>query len=70
MVIGVTYLIKSEIDQLEMVKAEGDKQLQKYAQSRGMEGRKDIKRALVIFKGKDEYGIIEDMPEIPTPTPP
>jgi hypothetical protein len=38
---------------------EGFKQLKRYGESKGLQGRKDLKQALVIFIGKDEYQIIE-----------
>ncbi|TCO53798.1 hypothetical protein EV203_1633, partial [Caldanaerobacter subterraneus] len=38
---------------------EGIKQLKRYIESRGLKDRKDVKQALVIFIGKDEYQVIE-----------
>jgi hypothetical protein len=51
------YLKKSDKDQLDAVKVEGLKQLQNYAVSRNMEDKENVKQALIIFVGKDEYVI-------------
>jgi hypothetical protein len=53
------YLKKSDRHQLERVKEEGLKQLKRYAASRNFQGKQDLKQALLIFIGKDEYVIEE-----------
>ncbi len=52
------YLKKSEKDQLDRVKQEGLTQLEKYAKSRQFENKEFIKKALIIFIGKDDYEVI------------
>ncbi|MCK4260401.1 MAG: AAA family ATPase [Halanaerobiales bacterium] len=52
------YLKKSETNQLERVKKEGLTQLDQYAKSRHFKDKENLKKALIIFIGKDEYEII------------
>jgi hypothetical protein len=56
-ILELKYLKKSDKDQLDAVKVEGLKQLQNYAVSRNMEDKENVKQALIIFVGKDEYVI-------------
>jgi hypothetical protein len=53
------YLKKSDRKLIDKVKREGLLQLNRYAESRGIAGREDVKQALVVFIGKDEYVIVE-----------
>ncbi|MBT1280477.1 hypothetical protein I4N53_002414, partial [Thermoanaerobacter sp. AC272] len=53
------YVKKSEKDKVDKIKEEGIKQLKKYRESRGLKEREDVKQALLIFIGKDEYQVIE-----------
>jgi hypothetical protein len=53
------YLKHCDRDQLPAVKEKGSAQLKKYASSPGFRGKKDLKQALLIFIGKDEYLIFE-----------
>ncbi|QTL99711.1 AAA family ATPase [Iocasia frigidifontis] len=57
-IIELKYLKKSERDKLAEVKQEGLKQLERYAASRKFEDKDNIKQALLIFIGKDEYELI------------
>lgn len=54
------YVKKSERAKLEQVKQEGLKQLRHYAESRNFANKTDLKKALLVFIGKDEYLIIEE----------
>jgi hypothetical protein len=54
------YLKKSEKARLEQVKEQGLAQLRRYAKARDFEGKRDLKKALLIFIGKDEYMIVSD----------
>ncbi|MEJ6952525.1 AAA family ATPase [Natronospora cellulosivora (SeqCode)] len=56
-IIELKYLKKADKDKLADVKEEGLRQLQEYANSRKFAEKDDIKKALVIFIGKDEYFI-------------
>jgi len=53
------YVKKSERDKLMQVKEEGLRQLKRYSESRNFDDKKDIKKALVVFIGKDQYVIAE-----------
>ncbi|ADD01939.1 AAA-ATPase-like protein [Thermoanaerobacter italicus Ab9] len=57
--IEIKYVKKSEKDKVDKIKEEGIKQLKKYRESRGLKEREDVKQALLIFIGKDEYQVIE-----------
>ncbi|MFV9567094.1 AAA family ATPase [Thermoanaerobacter mathranii] len=57
--IELKYVKKSEKDKVDKIKEEGIKQLKKYRESIGLKERKDVKQALIIFIGKDEYQVIE-----------
>ncbi|MGV8147070.1 MAG: AAA family ATPase [Alkaliphilus sp.] len=57
-IIELKYLKKSEIKQIEEAKTEGLKQLRRYAMSSEFEGKKNLKKALVIFSGKSDYEIV------------
>ncbi|AZO93465.1 AAA family ATPase [Halocella sp. SP3-1] len=57
-IIELKYLKKSERDKLAVVKREGLKQLERYAASRKFKDKDNIKQALLIFIGKDEYELI------------
>jgi len=50
---------KADAGKLEAVKEQGLRQLQRYASSRDLAGKPDIKQALVIFIGKDEALVVE-----------
>ena len=54
------YLKKSEEKQIETAKIEGLKQLRRYAKSSEFAGKKNLKKALIIFSGKSDYVIVED----------
>ncbi|MCK4258006.1 MAG: AAA family ATPase [Halanaerobiales bacterium] len=53
------YLKKEAKFRIEQVKKEGLKQLEEYAASKKFVDKKNLKKALIIFIGKDEYEIIE-----------
>ena len=53
------YIKKSERAKLMQVKEEGLKQLKRYKDSRNFSGREDLKQALIIFIGREEYLIVE-----------
>ncbi|MGH2332320.1 AAA family ATPase [Thermoanaerobacter mathranii] len=57
--IELKYVKKNEKDKVDKIKEEGIKQLKKYRESIGLKERKDVKQALIIFIGKDEYQVIE-----------
>ncbi|MGH2332322.1 AAA family ATPase [Thermoanaerobacter mathranii] len=57
--IELKYVKKNEKDKVDKIKEEGIKQLKKYRESRGLKEREDVKQALLIFIGKDEYQVIE-----------
>ncbi|UZQ83655.1 ATP-binding protein [Thermoanaerobacter sp. RKWS2] len=57
--IELKYVKKSEKDKVDKIKEEGIKQLKRYRESKGLKERKDVKQALIIFIGKDEYQVIE-----------
>ncbi|MCD5414933.1 MAG: ATP-binding protein [Clostridiales bacterium] len=54
------YLKKSEEKQIERAKIEGLKQLKRYANSSEFQGKKNLKKALIIFSGKSDYVIVEE----------
>ena len=54
------YLKKSDEKQIEQTKTEGLKQLRRYTKSSEFEGKKNLKKALIIFSGKSDYVIVED----------
>ncbi|MFW6377731.1 MAG: AAA family ATPase [bacterium] len=58
-IIELKYLKKSDKDKLAEVKKEGLKQLDKYANSRKFSGKENLRKALLIFIGKDEYVLVE-----------
>ncbi|WP_425448546.1 AAA family ATPase [Dethiothermospora halolimnae] len=58
-IIELKYLKKSERNRLEEVKREGLKQLKGYVDSREFKDRKNVKHALIVFIGKDEYEVVE-----------
>ncbi|MGV8149821.1 MAG: AAA family ATPase [Alkaliphilus sp.] len=53
------YLKKSETKQIEKVRTEGIKQLQRYARSIEFVNKKNLKKALIIFSGKSDYVLEE-----------
>ncbi|MCK4261311.1 MAG: PD-(D/E)XK nuclease domain-containing protein, partial [Halanaerobiales bacterium] len=53
------YLKKEAKSRLEQVKKEGLAQLEEYAASKKFADKKNLKKALIIFIGKDEYEIVE-----------
>ncbi|KHO61179.1 ATPase AAA [Thermoanaerobacter sp. YS13] len=57
--IELKYVKKSEKGKVDKIKEEGIKQLKRYRESKGLKERKDVKQALIIFIGKDEYQVIE-----------
>ncbi|MGV8147021.1 MAG: AAA family ATPase [Alkaliphilus sp.] len=57
--IELKYLKKSESKQIEKAKEEGLKQLKRYASSIEFEGKKNLKKALIIFSGKSNYVFVE-----------
>lgn len=54
-IIELKYIKKADKDILAQVKKEGLKQLREYANSRKFEAKENIKQALIVFHGKDEY---------------
>ena len=58
-IIELKYLKKSDADKLAETKTEGLAQLKRYAESRGLANRSDVKQALVIFIGKGEAVVVE-----------
>ncbi|MCK4257354.1 MAG: AAA family ATPase [Halanaerobiales bacterium] len=52
------YLKKSERNQLGRIKKEGLAQLKRYAESDKFNDKENLKKALIIFIGKDEYEIL------------
>jgi hypothetical protein len=59
--IELKYVKESDRRQLEDVKREGLKQLERYASSRNLMGNPSVRRILLLFVGKDEI-IAEDLP--------
>ena len=59
-ILELKYLKKSERHKLDKVKKEGLEQLKNYAASRSNNTGENIKQALIIFIGKDEY-LIEEL---------
>jgi hypothetical protein len=57
--IELKYIKKREKDKVDKIREEGIRQLKRYRESRGLQERKDVKQALLIFIGKDEYQVIE-----------
>ncbi|MCM8901595.1 PD-(D/E)XK nuclease domain-containing protein [Caldicoprobacter algeriensis] len=57
--IELKYIKKGERNSIDRIIEEGLKQLKRYGESKGLQGRKDLKQALLIFIGKDEYRVIE-----------
>ncbi|MGV8154243.1 MAG: AAA family ATPase [Alkaliphilus sp.] len=57
--IELKYLKKSESKQIEKAKEEGLKQLKRYASSIEFDGKKNLKKALIIFSGKSNYVFVE-----------
>nr|WP_330165264.1 PD-(D/E)XK nuclease domain-containing protein [Iocasia fonsfrigidae] len=57
-IIELKYLKKNEQDKLAEVKRGGLKQLARYAASHKFKNKDNIKQALLIFIGKDEYELI------------
>ena len=53
------YLKKSDADKIEAAKAAGIRQLERYARSSRFTGKDKLKKAVVIFSGKDDYDIVE-----------
>ncbi|MCK4260378.1 MAG: AAA family ATPase, partial [Halanaerobiales bacterium] len=53
------YLKKEDKSRLEQIKKEGLKQLEEYSSSKKFVDKKNLKKALIIFIGKDEYEIVE-----------
>lgn len=51
------YIKNSDLSKLEQVKKEGLKQLERYAVSDKFKDKDNLKKALIIFIGKDEYEI-------------
>ncbi|MCK4261187.1 MAG: hypothetical protein KAX49_19590 [Halanaerobiales bacterium] len=58
MVILIFILKKSEVDRLEQVKVEVLSQLKKYVESARFREKENLKGALIIFIGKNEYVVI------------
>ncbi|MGV8146986.1 MAG: AAA family ATPase [Alkaliphilus sp.] len=58
--IELKYLKKSEEKQIEKAKIEGLEQLRRYANSNEFQGKKNLKKALIIFSGKSDYLIVEE----------
>jgi len=56
-IIELKYLKKSEQNRLAEVKKEGIKQLERYATSRRLSDKRNIKKALLVFIGKDKFMI-------------
>ncbi|EOD00083.1 ATP-binding protein [Caldisalinibacter kiritimatiensis] len=57
-IIELKYVKKKDKDKLEQIKEEGLKQLERYAKSKGYENKENLKKALVIFIGKEEYTVL------------
>ena len=58
--IELKYLKESERDKLEEVKKRGLEQLERYAKSKNLADRENLKKALLVFIGKKDYVIVED----------
>lgn len=54
------YIKKNDREKLDRIREEGLKQLKRYAESRNFAGKADLKQALLVFIGKDEYLVVED----------
>ncbi|TMV45791.1 AAA family ATPase [Paenibacillus mesophilus] len=59
-IIELKYLKKQNASDIEMVKAEGIKQLAGYAISRDLADKSHVRKALIIFAGKDEWVVVEE----------
>ena len=57
--IELKYLKESEREKLEQVRKQGLEQLEKYAKSKNLADRDNLKKALLIFIGKKDYVIVE-----------
>ncbi|WP_230867354.1 PD-(D/E)XK nuclease domain-containing protein [Iocasia frigidifontis] len=57
-IIELKYLKKNQRDEIEKVKEKGLTQLQRYADSRKFKDKKDVKKVLLVFIGKDEFKIL------------
>ncbi len=55
--IELKYLKESERDKLEQVKKQGLEQLERYAKSKNLADKENLKKALLIFIGKKDYVI-------------
>jgi hypothetical protein len=53
------YLKKADQKKLEQVKKQGLRQLKDYAASKHFTSKKDLKKALIIFSGKNQYSLTE-----------
>ena len=58
--IELKYLKESERNNLEQAKQKGLQQLQKYATSKNLTSKQDLKKALVIFIGKKDYVLVNE----------
>ena len=58
--IELKYLKESERDKLEEVKKRGLEQLERYAKSKNLADRENLKKALLVFIGKKDYVIVEE----------
>ncbi|MBD0382627.1 ATP-binding protein [Paenibacillus sedimenti] len=59
-IIELKYLKKQNVSDIEKVKVEGLKQLAGYAISRDLVDKSHVRRALIIFIGKDEWVVVEE----------
>ena len=58
-IIELKYIKKSERSKLAEIKLQGLKQLDVYAASRAFDGQSNVKKALILFVGKDETIVVE-----------
>ncbi len=58
-IIELKYLKKDEKGKMGRLKEEGRRQLEKYMKSREFAEKDNVKKALIIFIGKDEYVVEE-----------
>ncbi|MFW5972316.1 MAG: AAA family ATPase [Bacillota bacterium] len=58
-IVELKYLKKSEENKLEEVKEKGLEQLERYAGSSKFDGKYKLKKALLVFIGKDKYEVVE-----------
>ena len=57
--IELKYLKKSERDKLEEIKQKGLEQLEKYANTKNLTKKDNLKKVLLVFIGNEDYVVVE-----------